>query len=101
MSGAPYLPLVFVPSAALRISGGFREYPTLAASGNTVYRGFCPVCGSHLFGRNGTYVDFRPVIVTTLDDPGVYTPQLDMWVSDAQPWDIMNLDLPKYRGNFW
>jgi hypothetical protein len=24
-----------------------------------------------------------------------------MWVADAQPWDLMDPDLPKYSGNFW
>lgn len=93
--------LLFVPAVALSITGHYREYPTLAASGNTVYRAFCPVCGCALFGRNSTFTDARPVLAATLDEPGIYQPQLDMWVSDAQPWDIMNPDLPKYHGNFW
>lgn len=100
-SGAPYLALLFVPAAALSITGDYKEYPTLAASGNTVYRGFCALCGCALFGRNGTYTKYRPVTAATLDEPGIFKPQLDMWVADAQPWDIMDPDLPKYHGNFW
>ncbi|MGR9086752.1 MAG: GFA family protein [Gammaproteobacteria bacterium] len=100
-SGAPYLALLFVPATALRIDGGYREYPTAAASGNTVYRGFCGVCGSSLFGRNSTHTKIRPIVAATLDDPSAYVPQLDMWVADAQPWDVMNPDLPKCPGNFW
>lgn len=100
-AGAPYLALMFVPATALSITGNYKEYPTIAASGNTVYRGFCPECGSALFGRNGTYTEIRPVTAATLDDPDIFRPQLDMWVVDAQPWDIMNPDLPKCNGNFW
>lgn len=99
--GAPYLALMFVPATALKITGDYKEYPTIAASGNTVYRGFCPECGSALFGRNSTYTEIRPVTAATLDDPGIFKPQLDMWVADAQPWDFMNPELPKYNGNFW
>lgn len=100
-AGAPYLALIFVPAAALLITGGYREYPTIAASGNTVYRGFCAECGSALFGRNGTYTNIRPVTAATLDDPSIFKPQMDMWVADAQPWDIMDLNLPKCNNNFW
>ncbi len=100
-TGAPYLALMFVPASALKISGNYKEYPALAASGNTVYRAFCPECGTSLFGRNSTFTKIRPVSAATLDDPGLYKPQRDMWVVDAQPWDFMKPDLPKCDGNFW
>ena len=100
-SGAPYLALLFVPSEALSITGHYKEYPTLAASGHTVYRAFCPECGTSLFARNNTYTKVRPISAATLDDPSDFLPQKDMWVADAQPWDYMNPDLPKFAGNFW
>jgi len=100
-AGSAYMALMFVPDSALKIVGSYQEYPTLAASGRTVYRAFCPQCGAPLFGRNSVYTQLRPVAATTLDDPGIFHPELDMWVADAQPWDTMNPDLPKYPGNFW
>ena len=100
-SGAPYLALLFVPSKALNITGYYKEYPTLAASGHTVYRAFCPECGTSLFARNSTFTEVRPVSAVTLDDPSCFQPQKDMWVADAQPWDFMNPDLPKFSGNPW
>lgn len=100
-SGAPYLALLFVPAQALSISGNFKEYPTLAASGHTVYRAFCPDCGTSLFARNSVFTKVRPVSAVTLDDPGIFQPQKDMWVADAQPWDYMNPNLPKFAGNPW
>jgi hypothetical protein len=99
--GAPYLALMFVPAAALKITGSYKEYATLAASGNTVYRAFCPECGTALFGRNGTFTEIRPVAAATLDDASAFKPEKDMWVVDAQPWDYMNPELPKCNGNFW
>lgn len=99
--GAPYLALLFVPATALKINGNYKEYATLAESGNTIYRAFCPECGTGLFGRNSKFTDIRPVAAATLDDPSVFKPEKDMWVVDAQPWDFMNPDLPKCNGNFW
>ncbi|NOT12889.1 MAG: GFA family protein [Methylococcaceae bacterium] len=100
-SGAPYLALLFVPAIALIIRGNVKEYATTAATGNTVYRAFCPECGTALFGKNSSFTKVRPVAAATLDDPSVFKPEKDMWVADAQPWDYMNPELPKCSGNFW
>jgi hypothetical protein len=100
-AGAPYLGLLFVAAQALSISGNYKEYPTLATSGHTVYRGFCPACGTSLFARNSVFTKVRPVSAATLDDPSTFEPQKDMWVADAQPWDYMNPSLPKFAGNPW
>jgi hypothetical protein len=100
-SGAAYLALLFVPDRAISISGSYMEYPTIADSGNTVYRAFCPKCGTALFGRNSTFTRLRPVAAATLDHNRVYSPQKDMLAANAQPWDVMDPDLPKCNGNFW
>jgi len=99
--GAPYVAGLFVPASALTITGHYKEYASIAASGNTVYRGFCPECGTSLFGRNSAFTQIRPVSAVTLDDPSIYKPEKDMWVADAQPWDVMNPELPKFAGNPW
>ena len=100
-SGSAYLALLFVPEQALQVTGSYKEFPTMAASGNTVFRAFCAHCGTPLFGRNSVFTKLRPVAAATLDEPGLYRPELDMWVADAQSWDTMNAALPKYPGNFW
>jgi len=98
-TGSAYLAVLFVPYKALEISGDYREFASQSASGNTLYRGFCPECGSMVFGRNSGNDKIRPVSVATLDDPSIYQPHMDFWVSDAQPWDTMNPDLPKFSEN--
>lgn len=97
--GTAYMPVLFVPYKALKISGNYNEYATLAASGNTVNRGFCPHCGTSLFGRNSGNDKIRPVNAATLEDPSIYHPHMDFWVSDAQPWDFMDPNLPKFDSN--
>jgi hypothetical protein len=99
--GAPYFAALFVPASALTITGDYKEFASIAANGNTMYRAFCPGCGTSLFGRNSRFTDIRPVSAVTLDDPSIYKPEKDMWVVDAQPWDVMDPDLPKFDGNPW
>jgi hypothetical protein len=99
--GAAYLAFMLVPSSALTITGDYKEFPTLAASGHTVYRGFCAECGTSLFGRNSYFTHVRPVAAATLDEPSIFKPQKNIWVADAQSWDIMNPDLPSYIGSPW
>jgi hypothetical protein len=99
--GAAYFSAFFVPASALTITGDYKEYASIAASGNTMFRGFCPECGTSLFGRNSKFTEIRPVSAATLDDPSIYNPEKDMWVADAQLWDVMNPELPKFVGNPW
>ena len=33
----------------------------------------------------------------SLDDPGWFNPQMDVWTSDAHLWDQMNPALPKFE----
>jgi len=33
----------------------------------------------------------------SLDDPSWFNLQMDVWTSDAHPWDQMNPALPKYE----
>ncbi len=97
--GTAYTAVLFVPYDALIITGGYKEFDTRSASGNTMSRGFCPQCGTSLFGKNSGSDKIRPVNAATLDDPSIYQPHMDFWVSDAQPWDAMNHDLPKFDEN--
>ncbi len=100
-SGAAFLSILFVASDSLHISGTFKEYPTLAARGNTLYQASCHICGSSLFALNSGFAAIRPVTAATLDAPSWFKPKLDMWVSEAQPWDLMDATLPKFPRNPW
>jgi hypothetical protein len=97
--GAPHLAILVVPASSFTVTGNYREYITIAASGNKMHRNFCPECGTSLFVINSGFPQFRPVSAVTLDDPSDYKPEKDIWVADAQPWDVMNPDLPKFAGN--
>ncbi len=99
--GAPHLAIFIVPTSGFTVTGNYKEFITIAASGNNMHRAFCPECGTSLFVKNGGFPQFRPVSAVTLDDPSAFTPEKDIWVADAQPWDVMNPELPKFEGNPW
>jgi hypothetical protein len=96
-SGSAYNAAMRVPAAGFRVTRGAPKlFVKTADSGNRVTRAFCPVCGSPLFLQVATHPDLVGIRVGTLDDPGVFRPEADIFVKSAQPWDHMDPALPKY-----
>lgn len=66
-----------------------------ADRGHVMRRAFCASCGSPVFLENGINNTARALYAGSLDDPSWYKPSRDIYVSSAQPWDLMHPDLPK------
>jgi hypothetical protein len=95
-SGGPYSAVVYVPAKAFKItkgSPGYYSTPSQAVGHNK--RGFCPECGSRLFG--GATDEGQGITASSLDDPSLFRPQFDIFTSDAQPSDHMDPKLPKFE----
>ena len=85
-TGGPYTPVVYVPAKAFKITKGSPQYyGTKSDMVGHNKRGFCPECGSRLFG--GATDQGQGITASSLDDPTVFKPQFEIWTSDAQPWD--------------
>ena len=95
-SGGAYEPVIGIPLPALRIAGNVKYHEVKGDSGNTLSRGFCPECGSRLFGKTSAMTELAMITAGSLDNPNQYTPQMDIFTSSAQPWDHMNPALPKF-----
>jgi len=99
VTGGGHVAGLLIPASAFRLTKGELKYhftPSLA--GGKHKRGFCPECGSRLTGgendqRPGTLVG---VTAGSLDDPSWFRPQMDLFVCDAPPWDLMDASLPKH-----
>jgi hypothetical protein len=96
-SGGPFSSFVIVPAEGFKLSqGALRFHDSPSDAGGKTHRGFCSDCGSPILARN----DFNPHIIAirtaSLDDPSWFNPQMDVWISDAHPWDQMNSVLPKF-----
>ena len=96
ITGGPYTPVVYVPANAFKITKGTPKYykTTSEIMGDNV-RGFCPDCGSRLFG--GMSAEGQGITASSLDDPTLFKPQFEIFTSDTQPWDHMDPKLPKFE----
>jgi hypothetical protein len=95
-SGGPFTPVFYVPAKAFRITKGTpKYYATTSEMTGHNERGFCPECGSRLFGGKSDFG--QGITASSLDDPSLHKPQHEIWTSDAQPWDHMDPELPKFE----
>jgi len=99
-TGSAFLAGLLLPESAFHLTKGqLRYHFTPSMRGGKHKRGFCPECGSRLTGGE---FDERPtgmigVTMGSLDDPTWFHPQMDVFVSDAQPWDQMDSAIPKFE----
>jgi hypothetical protein len=95
-SGGGFSAVVYVPAKAFKITKGSPQYySTTSEMVGHNKRGFCPECGSRLFG--GETDQGQGILAASLDDPSLFKPEVNMWTSDAQPWDHMDPKLPKFE----
>lgn len=94
-TGTAFTAAILVPRNAVMITGDVKYYDVIGGSGQIISRGFCPNCGSRLFGKPAM-PDFLGITAGSLDDPSWFSPTFDFHTASAQPWDYMNPDLPKF-----
>ena len=90
------MPAFAVPANAVSIAGAVKYHDSRADSGHTFSRGFCPACGSRVFGKSSGFPQFLLITAGSLDDPSRFKPAMDFFTASAQPWDYMNPALPKF-----
>lgn len=93
-TGTGHASLLVVPADAVSLSGELRFYEQKADDGNTVSRGFCPLCGSPVAGKSSGHPDIMLVSAASLDDPALFRPEKVLWSSSGQPWDYTDPALP-------
>jgi hypothetical protein len=94
-TGSAFAAGFLVPREAVTIAGDVKYHEAKGDSGQIISRGFCPNCGSRLFGKRATG-DLISITAVSLDDPSWFRPAMDIYTASAQPWDYMNPDLPKF-----
>ena len=97
-SGGPFTSFVIVPAEAFRFSqGSLRFHDSPSHRGGKTHRGFCADCGSPILAKTDANPDIVAIRTASLDDASWFNPQMDVWTSDAHPWDQMNPALPKFE----
>lgn len=95
-SGSASAPIIFFPSQGFSIEGEVTDYASKGSSGKNILRGFCPKCGSQLFGRLERLPDLISIRAGTLDDPAAFHPQLRIHASQATPWETIDPSLRSF-----
>jgi hypothetical protein len=99
VTGGGFAAAVLVPAESFRVTRGqLRYHFTSSIARGKHKRGFCPECGSRVTG--GEFEGQSQsvgVLAGSLDDPSWFRPQMDIFASDAQPWDEMNPAVPKFH----
>ena len=81
----------------LKVSGELKYFETLGSSGRAIKRAFCPTCGSQLFGLPEIAPEMISIRAGTLDDPSLYQPRAEVFVSQAYAWDTLNPNLRHFE----
>jgi hypothetical protein len=97
-TGGPYSPVVYVAKNSFRvIQGEMKHYSTDSEPGGSNKRGFCAECGARVTG--GETDEGIGILASSLDDPTVFSPQVNIYVREAQPWDRIPDDIPAAQGS--
>ncbi|HXT06733.1 MAG TPA: GFA family protein [Roseiarcus sp.] len=80
---------------ALKTTGELAVYTSVADSGATMHRSFCPKCGTPVFSEAEPRPDFIIVRAGTLDDIEIGKPIGTIWTRSAPSWACIDEDLPK------
>ena len=100
VTGGGFVAGLLVPASAFRLTKGqLRYHFTPSLAGGKHKRGFCPERGSRLTGGESDEraPGFVGITAGSLDDPAWFQPTMDIFTCDAQPWDQMDTNLPKYE----
>ena len=99
-SGSGFVGLLWVPIDNLDLTANEpRYYAVDADSGRQLKRGFCPKCGSNVLLLPG-FPNIIFIVAASLDDPSEFKPQQAIWISSAQPWDMLDTNLQQFDQQF-
>ena len=85
-SGSPYSLNVVLPRGSLQISGEVTAFEDRGDTGMTVYRNFCPKCGSAIFNEPDAVDSIQVLKAGTLDDTGWLAPDTEIYCDSAMEW---------------
>lgn len=91
--------IVFVPDAALTLTGDIRVYTVIGTDGSHVSRGFCAQCGSPVISYVAEQPDIKFIKAGSLDDPSWVRPQISYWSQSSLAWDPVSESMPAVPAN--
>jgi hypothetical protein len=84
--GSTFATIVALPQPALSVQGDLKTYNDRGDSGKSLYRRFCPECGSSIMDEAEAMPGMVMILSGTLDDASWVKPTLEIFCDSAQPW---------------
>ena len=98
-SGGGSMGIIWVYSTNLRVTKGTPHYYAVQAdSGRQLDRGFCSNCGSNVLIAPLALKGITFIVASSLDDPSLFEPRIEMWASCAHHWDHVDKTLLVFEG---
>ncbi len=86
-SGSAFAASLVFPTDRITFNDGeLKAYSVTSAAGRSMQRLFCPACGSPVAVARPETPAIRFVQAASLDDPSVFSPSCEVWLSRAAPW---------------
>lgn len=92
--GGPAIVLAIPENAMTILKGEPKGFMSKGSSGSNVTRKFCENCGTPIFSELSVAPGLKVLKVGTLDDPSIFSPEVTVWTSEAQPWALIDEDKP-------
>jgi hypothetical protein len=86
----------FFAAEDVSTTGALTWFESVADSGNTTRRAFCPKCGTHVSTSTSDRPEFVGVRVSMLDETDLVAPQAVIWTDSAPAWAALDADLPHF-----
>jgi hypothetical protein len=88
-SGSPFGSMAYFPLYAVAVTGEAREYARPTDSGSRYTTGFCPTCGSTLYGKASAFPEIVGVTVGTIDGAALPAPARSVYEQSRHAWVAM------------
>lgn len=74
-------------SDAVKIHGKLSKFKYMSDTGSDVTKGFCPRCGSQIYGSNTRLPDHLTLTLGTMDDASRLDIEVVIFADDKPAWD--------------
>jgi hypothetical protein len=88
-SGSPFGTIAYYPENFVNFAGEVREYTRPTDAGNIFTTGFCPGCGSTLYGKPSGFPGIVGVTLGTIDDAVLPVPTRSVYEQSKHRWVAM------------
>jgi hypothetical protein len=89
--------LTFPQRAAVKIDGDAKTWRVAGDTGNEKIHAFCATCGTPVYLTFAAMPEVIAFHAGSLDDPGLFDPQMITYTVRAHSWDAMDSSLPKFE----